>query len=215
MDSYLTATEIKKIYKIGLSSLKYWESQGILHPLRTPGGHRRYSELEIQTMMGLHAQPIVEKKCAIYARVSTQEQAESSNLDRQFERLVHYAESNGYSIVSTHKEIDSGLNENRKELKKLLSIITEGKIDTILIEYKDRLARFGYRYLEEYCKAFNVAILEIEQQTVNESQEELVEDMISIVTSFSARIYGKRGGRVAKQLETVIISEVTSSENNG
>ena len=117
-------------------------------------------------------------------------------------------------MVSSHKEVASGLNENRKELKKLLSKVAEKKIDILLIEYKDRLTRFGYRYLEEFCKAFNVVIIEIEQQESKEPQEELVEDMISIVTSFSARIYGKRGGRVAKKLTNLIEAEVTSSEDD-
>jgi len=214
MDSYLTATEVKKIYKLGLSSLKYWESQGILHPIKTPGGHRRYSEQEIQSMMGLN-KAVHGKRCAVYARVSTQKQASSGNLDRQFERLLEYSKQNNYDVVSSHKEIASGLNENRKELKKLLSIVAEAKIDILLIEYKDRLARFGYRYLEGFCNAFNVAIVEIEQQESKEPQEELVEDMISIVTSFSARIYGKRGGRVAKKLTSLIEEEVASSEKDG
>jgi len=213
MDTYLTATEIKKIYKLGLSSLKYWESQGILHPIKTPGGHRRYSKQEIQSMMGLN-KPVPEKRCSIYARVSTQKQASSGNLARQYERLLDYSKQNNYDVVSSHKEIASGLNESRKELKKLLSLVSEGKIDSLLIEYKDRLARFGYRYLEEYCNAFNVTIVEIEQQESKEPQEELVEDMISIVTSFSARIYGKRGGRVAKKLTNLIEEEMHSNENN-
>jgi len=83
-----------------------------------------------------------------------------------------------------------------------------------LIEYKDRLARFGYKYLESYCKAFGVRIIEVEQQESEEPQEELLEDMISIVTSFSARIYGKRGGRVAKKLTNLIEGEINSNENN-
>jgi len=213
MDSYLTATEVRKIYKLSLSSLKYWESQGILHPIKTPGGHRRYSEQEIQSMMGLN-KVLRGKRCAVYARVSTQKQADNGNLDRQFERLLEYSNHNNYDVVSSHKEVASGLNETRKELKKLLSIVAEKKIDILLIEYKDRLARFGYRYLEEFCTVFNVTIIEIEQQESKEPQEELVEDMISIVTGFSARIYGKRGDRVAKELTNLIDAEVASSENN-
>jgi len=213
MDSYLTATEIKKIYKLGLSSLKYWESQGILHPIRTPGGHRRYSESEIQSMMGLN-KSIQGKRCSIYARVSTQKQADNGNLERQFERLLDYSRRNNYDAVSFHKEVASGLNENRKELKKLLTIVSEEKIDILLIEYKDRLARFGYKYLESFCNAFGVTIIEIEKQESKEPQEELVEDMISIVTSFSARIYGKRGGCVAKKLKNLIKGEINSNENN-
>lgn len=214
MENYLTATEVKKIYKLGLTSLKYWEAKGILHPIKTPGGHRRYSEQEIQSMMGLN-KTIQGKRCSIYARVSTQKQADSGNLNRQFERLMEYGKTNGYNVISSHKEIASGLNENRKELKRLLSLITEEKVDVLLIEYKNRLARFGYRYLEEFCKAFGVTIIELEQRESKEPQEELVDDMISIVTSFSARIYGKRGGRVAKKLSNLIEGELNTDEDNG
>ena len=189
VDSYLTATEIKKIYKLGLSSLKYWESKGLLHPIKTPGGHRRYLEQEINAMLGLNKIISTGKRCAVYARVSTQKQADSGKLERQLKRLAEYSELNKFNLISIHKEIASGLNENRKELNKLLSIVSDKKIDVLLIEYKDRLARFGYRYLEEYCNAFGVTIIEIEQQEAREPQEELVEDMISIVTSLSARIY--------------------------
>jgi len=164
-------------------------------------------------MMGLN-KTILGKRCLIYARVSTQKQADSGNLDRQLERLLEYSKQNNYDTVSTHQEVASGLNKNRKELKKLLTIISEGKIDILLIEYKDRLARFGYKYLEIYCNAFGVTIIEVEQQESKEPQEELVEDMISIVTGFSARIYGKRGGRVAKKLTNLIEGEINSNENN-
>ncbi len=107
-----------------------------------------------------------------------------------------------------------GLNENRKELSRLLKAVGNGQVDIVLIEYRDRLARFGYKYLKEYCQQFNVAIEEVDDRPNKEPQEELVEDMIAIVTSFSARLYGERGGSVAKKLAKVIESEVTASENN-
>jgi putative resolvase len=214
MENYLTSTEIKKIFRLGMSSLKLWESKGLLHPVKTPGGHRRYLESEIQAMLGVRNEVCLEKSCAIYARVSTQKQADSGNLDRQFDRLFEYCKTNNMKLISSFKEIASGLNENRKELKKLLSLISEKKIDILLIEYKDRLARFGFKYLEEFCNAFEVTIVELENQIVKEPQEELVEDMISIVTSFSARLYGKRGGRVAKKLSDFIEKEVNSNEND-
>lgn len=94
-------------------------------------------------------------------------------------------------------------------------MVCNEQIDIILIEYRDRLARFGYKYLKQFCDKFNVVIEEVDDKPKKEPQEELVEDMIAIVTSFSARIYGKRGGRTAKKLAELIKQEVTALENHG
>lgn len=117
-------------------------------------------------------------------------------------------------MTSIYTEIASGLNENRRELTKLLKEAHKGNIDIIIIEYKDRLARFGYKYLEQYFLSHKVAIEVIETNEEKSPREELVNDMIAIVTSFSARIYGKRGGRVAKKLMETIRQEVTTGEND-
>ena len=117
-------------------------------------------------------------------------------------------------MTSIYTEIASGLNENRQELTKLLKEAYQGNIDIIIIEYKDRLARFGYKYLEQYFLSHRVNIEVVETNEEKSPQEELVNDMIAIVTSFSARIYGKRGGRIAKKLTETIRQEVTIGENH-
>jgi predicted site-specific integrase-resolvase len=210
---YLTAKEVKEQYNVHISTLLRWSKEGIIHPIKTVGGHRRYDESELQTLMG----KTMENKgnrCAIYARVSTKKQAGSGNLTRQLERLQGIANRRKYVLIAEYQEVASGLNENRKELSKLLKAVANGEVDIILIEYRDRLARFGFKYLKEFCRQFHVAIEEVDDRPNKEPQEELVEDMIAIVTSFSARLYGKRGGKVAKKLVKVIESEVTTSEND-
>ncbi|WP_243098261.1 recombinase family protein [Serpentinicella alkaliphila] len=82
---------------------------------------------------------------------------------------------------------------------KLLEDIKSSEINYLIIEYKERLARFGYRYIEEYCKSHNVEVIVLESQEEKGLNKEMVEDMISIITSFSARIYGKRGGKKVKE----------------
>lgn len=213
MAKYLTAKEVKEQYNVHISTLHRWSREGIIHPIKTVGGHRRYDESELQALMGKTIE-IKGNRCAIYARVSTKKQANSENLTRQLERLQGVAKRRKYAIVAEYQEVASGLNENRKELSRLLKATANGEIDIILIEYRDRLARFGFKYLKEFCRQFHVAIEEVDDRPSKEPQEELVEDMIAIVTSFSARLYGKRGGRVAKKLAKVIESEVTASENN-
>ncbi len=114
-----------------------------------------------------------------------------------------------------YTEIASGLNENKRELARLAKTTAKGEIDLIVIEYKERLARFGYKYLEQYYRSCGVEIDIVELDEMKSPQEELVEDMIAIATSFSARIYGKRGGRAAKKLTELIEEEVAAGENHG
>lgn len=95
------------------------------------------------------------------------------------------------------------MNENRRELNCLLEEIKKHPNSIIIVEYKDRLARFGYQYLEKYIKNYNGKIEIVEEKEINDEQE-LVADLIAITTSFSARIYGKRGGKkVSKEIENV------------
>jgi len=130
------------------------------------------------------------------------------------ERLITYAVEKGYQVETVYTEIASGLNENRRELAKLAKTASKGEIDVIVIEYKDRLARFGYKYLEQHFQSCGIEIDIVELDEEKSPQEELVEDMIAIVTSFSARIYGKRGGRVAKKLVQLIEQEVAAGEDH-
>lgn len=91
------------------------------------------------------------------------------------------------------------MNENRRQLRKLMKAIVAGKINVLVVEYKDRLARFGYAYLELFCESHGARIEVIEEKASDNENEELVKDLISVVTSFSARLYGRRGGRKAKR----------------
>ena len=137
------------------------------------------------------------KKVAIYARVSSSEN--KSNLERQKERLISYANAKGYQIEKIITEIGSGLNDNRPKLEKLL---TDKTIDIIIVEHKDRLARFGVNYIEKLLQLDNRKI-EIVNPQMNE-RDDLMQDFVSIITSFCARLYGKR--RTKRQTEKIIES---------
>lgn len=96
----------------------------------------------------------------------------------------------------------SEINENRRELHRMLKKVEEDDITIVLAEYKDRIARFGYEYIERYCRSHKTKIECIEQQENQTLNEEMVEDMISIMTSFSARLYGRRGAKqIKKEIE--------------
>lgn len=112
------------------------------------------------------------------------------------------------------KEVASGINENRKQLLKLLNGLKEKQAEFVIVEYKDRLARFGYEYLYKYITDIGASVVIVDTKENKDIQQELVEDLIAITTSFSARIYGARGGRVAKKLQQIIESEVDIVEDN-
>jgi len=123
----------------------------------------------------------------LYARVSTY--AKKDDLNRQMERLREFANANGYIVKKEIKEIASGMNDNRKKLN---AILKNQDYKTIIVENKDRLTRFGFNYI--------INILENEDRyviVVNENQkedEDLMKDLISIITSFCCRLYGMRRG---------------------
>ena len=134
-------------------------------------------------------------KVAIYARVSSSENKD--NLAVQVERLTQYAIAKGYQIVSTYAEVGSGVNDKRPKLEKLL---TENNYSKIIIEHKDRLTRIGFNYIETLLKNRGKEIEVVNLSTNDESN--LMEDLISIIYSFSARMYGLR--QSTKKTEKII-----------
>jgi predicted site-specific integrase-resolvase len=126
-----------------------------------------------------------ELRVVTYSRVSTSEN--KSNLDTQSERLVNYANARGYKVYKIVKEIASGLNDKRPKLTELLK---DKSIDIIIVEHDDRLTRFGFNYIETLLNADNRHIEVINPPS--NVKEDLIEDFISIITSFCARIYGQR-----------------------
>ena len=134
-------------------------------------------------------------RVAVYARVSSSEN--KSNLERQKDRLVSYANAKGYQVEKIVTEIGSGLNDNRSKLEKLL---IDKTIDVIIVEHKDRLARFGINYIEKLL-ALDGRKIEIVNPQLDEKND-LMQDFVSIITSFCARLYGKR--RTKRQTEKLI-----------
>lgn len=209
MSDLVNISEASKILGVNPRTLKRWDNEGKLKVYRTLGKHRRYKLSDIEVFLNGNVKLIENKKVFVYCRVSTRKQQESGNLERQKERLTNYSKEKGYTILHVYEEVASGLNDTRRELTKMFSRINEA--NAIVIEYNDRLARFGFNYIKEFLKAFNVEIEAVEQKTKLEPNEEMVNDLISIVTCFSARLYGARGGKKIKQ--TLLELEKERSEN--
>ena len=124
------------------------------------------------------------KRAVLYARVSSSENR--ANLETQMERLKNYASAKGYRITGEVKEVGSGLNDKRKKLNSILE--NRENYDFIIVEHKDRLTRFGFNYLEAFMNSHKKGIEVIND--VSDNKEDLIQDFISIITSFCARIYG-------------------------
>lgn len=201
MEEFLTQKQVLKYLNISRMTLIRYEEKDWVHPVRTVGAHRRYKKSELDRLVGLEetAATSESKNAFLYSRVSTKKQELAGNLDRQTQRLHDYAEENGYTVICTYKEVASGINENRQQLDRMLNRIAKQEVGFIIVEYKDRLARFGYSYLEQYCLSHNVSVVLIEQQEEKTIDEEMVQDMISVITSLSAKLYGQSGARKVKQ----------------
>jgi len=156
-----------------------WYKAGTLDAYQTPTG------------MVIVRDPVVEKpetgRIALYARVSSADQ--KSDLERQVQRLRDYAAACGYRVAKEVVEIASGLNDNRPKFLKLLA---DPSIGTIIVEHRDRGTRFGWSYLTTLLEAQG---RRIEAIFPNETQDDLVDDFVSLITSMAARIYGRRGSR--------------------
>jgi predicted site-specific integrase-resolvase len=144
-------------------------------------------------------------RIALYARVSSAEQKD--DLARQLERLRSYAAARGYQVAKEVIEIASGLNDHRP---KLLSLLTDTSIGTILLEHRDRLTRFGYHYIEQLL-AVQDRHLEVILPT--DTQDELVDDFVSLITSMAARIYGRRNSKRRAEKIKACVEHVMKEED--
>jgi predicted site-specific integrase-resolvase len=156
-------------------------------------------------------EPIVEtvpatanQKTVIYTRVSAAENKD--NLEGQAKRLMDYCAAKGYQVAAVVKEIGSGVNDTRP---KLLKLLTDPTVGQIVVEHKDRLTRFGFNYIEQLL-AMQGRKIEVINLAEN-GKEDLIQDFVSIVTSFCARLYGQRR---SKRKTERIIAELQNEEGN-
>ena len=155
-------------------------------------GHRVGKHTIIITEGVAEAEPAVAEKVAIYARVSAAENR--PKLDSQAERLVAYCAARGYQVSQIVKEVGSGVNDSRP---KLLKVLSDPQVGVIVVEHKDRLTRFGFRYIETLL-ALQGRRIEVVNLAEN-GREDLLSDLTAIIYSFCVRLYGQ--GRAKRQTE--------------
>ena len=180
------------VYCISMKTLKQYASE---HGIRYRAAWNRFRIGKIEGAFKDEYGKILIPDTAVtnpyvvcYARVSSSENR--GNLDKQADRLVAYANAKGYAVKDVIKECGSGLNDSRRGLLRLLnnSVVTR-----IVVEHKDRLTRFGFVYLEQWMQSRGCTI-----EVINEAasdKDDLMQDFVSLVTSFTARLYGLRRSR--------------------
>jgi len=185
-EQFIPYTEVKRSFKISNSTHKKWEAAGIVNTVRLPGGKRLYSKSGIAKCFNL---PLKERSKFIYARVSSPHQ--KHDLDRQVDELkIAYPE---YTVLC---DIASGLNWKRKGFKALLEHILEGNCEEVVVSHRDRLCRFGFELVEWLAQKHNCTIV-VHSQSMDVQDDafgntELADDLLAVVTFFTARNNGMR-----------------------
>ncbi|NEO62666.1 MAG: IS607 family transposase [Moorea sp. SIO4G2] len=198
-EKLLTTAETCKILNVTRWTLKKWEDSGKLKPIRTTGGHRRFRESEVNLLMGVQPLDTTNKNVvAVYCRVSSHDQKKKGDLDRQKARTLEYCAKKNYKVEHVLAEVGSGMNDNRAKLKRLFHLVRSRLINRIIVEHRDRLTRFNYNYLDAFFSSYGVQIELMEEVLPQSYEAELVEDIISLMASFSAKIYGRRSSQRRK-----------------
>lgn len=192
MSKLLTTKQAAEYLNVSADTLRKWNKSNKLVPLTTIGGHRRYQQELLDEYIGI-GRSIVETSDLVvtYSRVSSHEQKQKGDLDRQSQRLSEYCAKKKLNVGFIIKDVGPGLSDTRNGFIRLTNLVIEKKVSKIIIEHKDRLTRFQYNFIEKMFKSYSVEIIHIENNDVGE-QEDLVTDIISLMASFSGKVYGKR-----------------------
>ena len=178
--------EFAELLNVSVLTLQRWDNAGKLKAFRTPTNRRYYTYEQYQKYMGITTS---NKKTVIYTRVSTSNQKD--DLKKQVEFLKQYVNAKGIIVDTVIEDYGSGLNYNRKQWNKLIDECMTNEIGTIIITHKDRFIRFGFDWFEKFLNKFGVKFIIVNNESLS-PQEELVQDIISILDVFSCRIYGLR-----------------------
>ena len=183
----VTIGKVAKEIGVTVETIRAWEKAGKIKSERTQGNHRRY---ELEEIIGYANRNKANLKVtAIYARISTPSRKNDLDMQRQVLELFCASKGWKYKII---EDIGSGLNYNKKGLLELIKLIENNQIERIILNYKDRLLRFGSEIIYEMCKYHNIEIVVVNDTESKTYEEELVEDVLSVITVFSARLYGSR-----------------------
>ena len=199
MSKLLSIKQAANQLGVSVSTLRRWDETGVLVAQRTPKGHRRYDLSKINPNLTRNKVE-QQRKTIAYSRVASHDQ--KSDLQRQIEMLELYCSAQGWSF-EVISDLGSGMNYHKKGLKRLLDNILDNKIDRLVLTHKDRLLRFGAELVFALCEARQVEVVIINQGENLSFEEELAQDVLEIITVFSARLYGSPSKKNKKLIEAV------------
>ena len=169
---------------VSVSTLQRWDRTNVLKSRRTPTNQRYYTDEDLNRVLNLEQETKSERKSVGYCRVSTQRQ--KKKLENQQEFVSVYSLSHGVILDEIYTDIGSGLDYKRENWNKLLKQVENNEIDKIYVTYKDRFVRFGYEWFEDFCSSHGTEIIVLNQKQTS-PEEELTEDLLSILHVFSER----------------------------
>jgi len=211
-DRLLTVAEATKMLGVHDDTVRRWGDEGTLLMVRTPGGHRRYPLSGVRAFLGDKPPESVKDntiRVAVYCRVSSHEQKQKGDLERQVGRVSAHCIGKKYHVLEVLEVVGSGMSDNRPRLRKLFGLVDGRKIDRVVVEHKDRLSRFGFGLLEAYFQSHGVTIEWTNEVLGKKYEDELVEDILSLMASFSARIYGKRSAENRRKKAAITKQEAS------
>ena len=194
---YYSAKTVTKILGVTAQTLRNWDKENKLKPTYVKSnGYRYYSE---ESILAYTQERKTKKNLNVigYTRVSSKKQKD--DLERQKETIEKYLKER-YEHYEIIEDIGSGINYNKPGLLKLIEKINKKEVDVIVVLYKDRLLRFGFELVEHFASLNNVKI-EVLDKIDKTQDEELVEDLVQIITVFSCKLQGKRKSKTKKMLE--------------
>ena len=168
------------------STVRRWEREGILTAKRLPSGQRYFDESDVRAMLGGAPE---RRLSVVYCRVSSAGQRE--DLQSQVAAMEQYCRAAAIAVDEWIQEVGGGMNFRRKRFLSMLERIQRGEIERVLIAHKDRLVRFGFDLLDHLSREYGCEIIVVNQESLSPEQE-MVEDLLAIVHTFSCRLYGMR-----------------------
>jgi putative resolvase len=194
MSRFIKIGEAAKFLGVSIQTLRRWEETEYLLPSKRSKGNTRYYNLD--ELSG--KEKIEDELTVAYARVSSHDQKE--DLKRQAEVLSSYCAQHGWNF-QVIQDLGSGMNYRKKGLKNVINLIIEKRISRLVLTHKDRLLRFGAELIFALCEAKQIEVILINKGDEVSFEEELAQDVLEIITVFSARLYGSRSKKNKKLIE--------------
>ncbi|MEN8657109.1 IS607 family transposase [Marivita sp.] len=187
MDKVYSISEFAERVNVSMSTLRRWDASGEFPAKKRPSGHRYYDESDVRKLLNLTPEEM--RKVIVYCRVSSHSQKD--DLAFQIESMEAYCLSAGIAVDEWVKEIGGGMNFKRKKFLALMDAIVAGEVKRLIIAHKDRLVRFGFDFIQHLADRHGCEIEVVNQESLS-PQEEMTEDLLAIVHTFSCRLYGMR-----------------------